>query len=221
MNGLDKIIEKIEADGREAGEATLADARERAEATVTEARARADELRASLAVRTEREAEDIVSRAKSSAAMLGRNVLLDAKSAMIDRAFDAALESFCRLPEKEYFDLLVNLLTDAVTTRVEEQKTMIALYGEGEADLSVPFSVVLSAADREKYGARLVDAVKASGKLPKDAPDVLLSERTAPIRGGLILAYGDVESNCSLERLVAAERTRSESVVYQTLFGEA
>ena len=77
--------------------------------------------------------------------------------------------------------------------------------------------------DRATYGEAVVEAAKRAAYRrigAERAERVRLSERTAPIDGGLILCYGSIEVNCSLSMLMAEMRKALESRVSAILFAE-
>ena len=154
----------------------------------------------------EREAREIVDRGRrnadereqrlaSVAQLEARKMELAAKQEMLDRAFDQALEELCNLPEGEYVSLLANLAVKASSNGRE--------------------AVILSKKDRTRYGKQVV--TQANERL-KDG-HLTLSEQTRNIKGGLILADGDVEVNCTFETLVRLQRGTLEREVAKVLFG--
>ena len=223
MTGLEKITDKILAEARADAEKTVADAKVKCDATAAQYRTRADALEEKFQEDARREGERIITRARSAAEMDKRNILLTARADVIDETFGEAYASLKSLPEEEYLSLLVKLLTDALTARVKERNNNLALYGEEEEVSEEPdrYEVILNAADREKYGDRLLQDVRRAvvGKLDTAVLEKLsLSDRTARIDGGMILKYGDVETNCSLEMVFADARERMEAEVSRMLF---
>ena len=223
MTGLEKITDKILAEAKADAEKTVADARVKCDATSAQYRTRADALEAKFREDARREGERIITRARSAAEMDKRNILLTARADVIDETFGEAYAALKSLPEEEYLSLLVKLLTDALTARVDERNKSLALYGEEEEVSEEPdrYEVILNAADREKYGDRLLQGVRRAvvGRVDTAVLEKLsLSDRTARIDGGMILKYGDVETNCSLEMVFADARERMEAEVSRMLF---
>jgi len=209
MTGLSKITDKILTEARADAAAKLAEADARANEISVAAAARAGELRAKIDESAKREAAEIVSRAKSSEAMLRRNVILAEKSAIIDEVFEKAYEELSSLPNEQYLALLSALASSVLGQLVEDEKTNLEMYGE-EAS-GAPYEILLNSRDTARCGAELKAA------LPEYAS---LSEETAAIDGGLIVRHGRVEVNCSLRALIEQIRPSLEAKISHTLFPE-
>ncbi|HIY20875.1 MAG TPA: hypothetical protein H9841_03105 [Candidatus Flavonifractor merdigallinarum] len=194
MNGIEKITQRMADDAqREIDEIQAA------------AQAQADEITKNFQAQAEKEAREIVERGRrnadereqrlaSVAQLEARKMELAAKQEMLDQAFGQALEQLSNLPEGEYVDLLASLAVKASTTGRE--------------------AVILSKKDRTRYGKQVV--TQANERL-KDG-HLTLSEQTRAIKGGLILADGDVEVNCTFETLVRLQRSTLEREVAGVLF---
>ena len=210
MTGLSKITDKILAEARTDAAAKLAEADARAGEISRAALSRAAELRAKIDENAKREATEVVSRAKSSEAMIRRNTLLTEKSAMIDEVFAAAHRELSSLSDEKYLELLTLLSISVLTQLVEDEKTNFEVYGE-EAD-PAPYEVLLNSRDMGRCGAGLKTA------LPKYA---LLSNEAVSIDGGVVVRHGNVEVNCSLRALIEQIRPSLEAKVSHILFPEA
>ena len=138
-----------------------------------------------------------------------------------------ALEKLCTLPDEEYIELLAALAVKAAHTGREK--------------------VIFSQKDRNRVGKAVVtkanDALarKVAPRLPNDLTDtragaildkvvtgasailagtgmLTLAEETRPIKGGIILSDGDVETNCTFETLVRLQRENISGEVAKVLF---
>ena len=119
-----------------------------------------------------------------------RKLELAAKQEVLEQAFQLALDDLCALPAEQYQQLLVALLKKASTTGREQ--------------------VIFSPKDRQALGRQTVDTANAAM-----SAHLTLSEQTRPIRGGFILADGDVELNCAFETLVRLQREKLEKAAVQ------
>ncbi len=219
MNGLEKIIERIKTDSEEECGKITAAAEETAEKIRAEHEARAAEAEAEIEKRTEREAEGIITRAKSSAAMTRRNIISGERSRCVDRAFEEAKKALLGLPKDKYTALVVTLVASAVRSFAETAERRRALYGE--VSESVPYEIVLSARDRDEIGEAVLLSIKNNYKkeLGVDAVRrITLSDSTAAIDGGVIVRAGAVEENCSISLLVDGLHDKLDGVVYKTLY---
>lgn len=196
MNGIENIIQRIEADGQAQADAILYEAREKAKAISETWEARAKKESAEVLRRGEQAAAERAARLESVAEMEGRKLVLAAKQEMLSRAFDEALKELLSLPREERTGLLAALCAQASVTGDEE--------------------VILCPEDREAMGEKVVAA--ANAKLPGGR--LTLSAETRPIRGGAILRSGGVEVNCAFDTLVRLARPELERQVAGVLFGE-
>ncbi len=212
MTGVSKITDKILAEARDDAAATLAAAKTRAEEISRAALVRAAELRAKVDESARREAAEIVSRAKSSEAMIRRNTVLKAQSDMIDEIFAAAKNELCSLPDEEYLVLMTSLVQTVLGQLVEDEKTNRELYGEEDPDADSPYEIFLNARDRDRCGKALLSAAQ------RVTERAILSEQTVAMGGGLCLRHGRMEMNCSLETLVEQVRPGLEAKINHTLF---
>ena len=198
MNGIDKITQRItEQIDREIAEIQA------------KAKEQADAITADYAARIKKETEDILAHGKTAAAereerlasmaqMEAKKAELAIKQEMLTRAFDLALEKLCALPDEQYTEFLASLAAKAARTGKE--------------------TVILSQKDRTRVGKAVVtkanELIGAGGALT-------LSEKTRPIKGGLILSDGAVEFNCTFETLIRLQKESMTAQVAQLLFGNA
>jgi len=183
MNGIENITSRIITEAREKASEILA----RAQAEVNEIKANFDEV-------AREEAAEILEKGKAAAkereTRLGgvaeleaRKIKLKTKREMIDAAFNKTVELLKSQPEDEYTDTLVRLALKASETGSEQ--------------------VILSEADREKIGDRLIGAINKKLKVQNpQAAGLSLADETRGISGGLILKSGDMEINASFETIV-------------------
>ncbi|MBQ3090693.1 MAG: hypothetical protein IJD21_09070 [Oscillospiraceae bacterium] len=198
MNGIERITQRI-----------AADAQREAETILTQAQTQAAEIKAAYEAQAKQETEAALARGKaqaeaqrsrlvSSAQMAKGQKALAAKQEMLDKAFELALEKLCSLPDKEYIDLLAQLTVKASSTGCEQ--------------------LILSRTDRARYGVKV--ATKANSMLEQAGKTarLTLSQESRDFRGGLLLADGEVEVNCTFETLVRLARSTASAEVAKVLF---
>ena len=227
MDGIEKITGRIEADAQKEIDTLLAGANSRAEEIRAAAQAQAKRESEEARVRWEKAAAEREKRLESMAEMESRKLVLAAKQEVLDEAFTMALEKLCTLPDEEYIELLAALAVKAARTGREK--------------------VIFSRKDRNRVGKAVVtranDALarKVAPRLPGDLTDtkagaildkvvtgasailagtgmLTLAEETRPIKGGIILSDGDVETNCTFETLVRLQRENISGEVAKVLF---
>ena len=227
MNGIEKITQRMEDDAQREINEVLNAARAQADELTRRSREQADKESAAIVARGESAAAEREKRLESMAEMESRKLVLAAKQEVLDEAFTMALEKLCTLPDEEYIELLAALAVKAARTGREK--------------------VIFSQKDRNRVGKAVVtkanDALarKVAPKLPGDLTDtragaildkvvtgasailagtgmLTLAEETRPIKGGIILSDGDVETNCTFETLVRLQRENISGEVAKVLF---
>lgn len=221
VNGINRITDKILADAQARADQILADARTECEAIQADYNARAQQIRDRLSEEAQEKGTDMIARAKASAAMKKRNILQAQESQLIDGVFDSAKEWVLGLPKEKYVDLLAGLLSAALIEQADTEAQNLATYGE-EGEPIGQFEVLMNKKDRESCGKEVLESVKRryanSTRLPAGRTDKLvLSKNTLNIDGGVVLRYGDVESNCSFEMLFGQLHRELESEVARAL----
>ncbi len=222
MTGLDKITGRIIEEAQAEAAQILKDADEKCKKIAEEYATRAKKIRKEIDEDAQKQAEYIISHAKSTAAMAKRNILLDAKAQLVGIAFGGAFEEFTSMTDEKYQSFLVMLLTYALKNHVETQQASVVLDGEENVLFADRYEIVLNKKDTEKHGQAVLDGVRRNlvGKLASSVFEkIYVSKNHANIKGGLILRYGDVEMNCSLEMLFAQKRDKLEVDVHKILFG--
>lgn len=220
MNGIDKIKEKILSEAKTAEAAALADAKKKAEEILAAGEREAEEIRERIGDRAAREGENIISRAKSAAAMTRRSTELAVRGRLIDEVFEEAFAQIRALPAEEYRALLVKLLSRALIEQLACEAESRALHGD-EVAVVEAYEVVLNEVDRRTIGEELVAETRRAltGRVaPAELAKLRLSGKSARISGGAILRYGDIESNCSFEAVFAQTREEREAEVGHMLF---
>lgn len=227
MNGIEKITQRMEDDARRDINEILTAARAQADEITRRCREQADRESAAITARGESAAAEREKRLESMAEMESRKLVLAAKQEVLDEAFTMALEKLCTLPDEEYIELLAALAVKAARTGREK--------------------VIFSQKDRNRVGKAVVTrandtlARKVAPRLPGDLTDtkagaildkvvtgasailagtgmLTLAEETRPIKGGIILSDGDVETNCTFETLVRLQRENISGEVAKILF---
>ena len=193
MNGLDKIIARMEADTRVECDALAANAAGNADAILRDYQAQADAVARDSAQRAETQAAEHLEHLNGSSQLVCRQRVLAAKQQLIDDAFARAAQALTALPQADYIDLLASLAAE---------------NGSGDEEL------LLSKADRDAVGAAVVEAANAK----KPGAAFRLSEETRDTGGGLVLRRGRVELNCSFTEKLRQLRQEESSAVAQLLF---
>lgn len=219
MTGLEKITERILTDAKERARDILENAQEECRRMADDYAERAERIREEIAERAMREGEDMVARARSAAAMTRRDILLAAKSRMMDEAFEAAKAQICATDYGKYRELLVALLSCALIEQAKNEQESLEM-GDEVAEFDT-FEVLMNENDRVRFGDYVLENARRTTERrigSERTAKLRLSDTAAPIDGGLILRYGSTETNCSVSALLSEMRRDLEGRIAAVLF---
>lgn len=198
MNGIEKITDRIRVE-----------AEAECKAIADEANAKCEEIKASYDQQAQeeywriikkgaRDAEMHVEHLGSVAQLEAKKQVLATKQDMVARAFNRAIELISSLPENQYVPFLARLAAEASVTGDEQ--------------------IIMAASDRTHYGKQV--CIKANELLSSKGKtaSLTLSDQTRDIRGGLILSSGNIEVNCSTDKLVLQHKSNLAAQVAEVLF---
>ena len=198
MTGIEKILAHIKSQSdAECREIERASSEECERIRDEYAKAEKDEYR-KLVDKGRSDAERRLERLYSLATLESKKQVLATQQEMVSEAFEHAARKLAGLPEKEYIAFLVR------------QSCAASLTGKE--------TIVLSPSDRKRVGNELLQAANSALRASGKPAALTLSDRTADIRGGLILSGGDIEVNCSVDALVAEYRNELAPAVAAVLF---
>ena len=199
MNGIEKISARILADAEAEAAAIRAQAEEKAAQIRAEYDRRIANEQQRLAAEAQTEAAKQLERDQGAARMAARRQVLEKKQALVDAAFRQAEQQLLSLPEADYIRLCAQLAARASVSGSEE--------------------LIFSAEDREKVGLAVTE--QANALLAKDGKPakLTLSTDARPMRGGVVLKDGLIETNCSLGTMVDGLRPELSGEVAARLFG--
>lgn len=198
MKGTEKIIAHIRADGDAEAKKIIDAASKQAEEKRAESFKAALSEYEKLMQAGNAECEDILSGSRRIAEMEAKKSVLSVKQEMISAAFDAAREEIVNMPRDKYTQFLARMAAEAAASGMEE--------------------IVLNARDKAEVGKSVC---KAANELlsAKGTPGKLtVSEDTADISGGVIVRFGGIETNCSIDALIRQRRSGLSTEVAAVLF---
>jgi len=188
MNGTDKIIEKITRDSLAKSEEILARANEQAGQVLAQAAAKAEESSRTAIAETREKAAFNIAAARSRTVQAEKRILLQMKNEVIQKVIASALARLKALPEAEYFGMLARLAVEQ------------AQLGQG--------IMRLSQRDLDRLPADFIQGLA----------DISVSPQAADIEDGFILAYGDIEQNCTFDALVSARLDDIKDALHACVF---
>ncbi len=198
MKGTEKIIAHIRADGDAEAKKIIDAASKQAEEKRAESFKAALSEYEKLMQAGNAECEDILSGSRRIAEMEAKKSVLSVKQEMISAAFDAAREEIVNMPRDKYTQFLARMAAEAAASGMEE--------------------IVLNARDKAEVGKSVC---KAANELlsAKGTPGKLtVSEDTADISGGVIVRFGGIETNCSIDALIRQRRSGLSTEVAVAMF---
>ena len=182
MSGLDRIIEKINADSLASCREIADQAQKRAQDIVSDADERAEQVYAEIIADAEKKAQSIMTMSEANVSGIARRAELSAKVEAVDAAIEAAYDAMCDMGADEYFAAL--------------EKLAVRNAGKGKGELR------LSKRDLDRVPSGFADRINAA----LTNGSVKLSGQSADIDNGFILVYGDIEMNCTFRALINEQK---------------
>lgn len=200
MEGIARIKEKILEEAREEKGNILQNAQVEAKSILDKYEQKAEELQQGIIERAKKTAEEKSRRILSMAQLESRKDFLQAKQHIIDRVFEKAKDKLQKMPDKDYQNLIGEMLIKSAITGKEE--------------------IIISDDDKKRITQDLVamvnDALKKQGK----SGELKLSSKTRPMIGGFVLKSNNLEVNNTFDSLINMEREELETQIAKILFEE-
>ena len=200
MNGIEKITQRIGAEAQEEIEVAIRAARGKCGEIKAQSETKAQEEYQKLMREGAKDLEQQVQRIGSSAGMEVKKSVLAMKQSYVDRVLDASMEAICALPAESYIAFLADQAADAAVSGGEE--------------------LVFSSGDREKFGEKVCAAANKQLKKRGIDPKLTVAADVGGFRGGLIVRMGDIDVNCTVEKLVEMRRGELAPQIVSILFDE-
>jgi len=197
MTGLEKILKHIEEDATTVAEAIVTEAKSKAEEMISLAQVEAEKKHAAIVQQSKTDVDACLSRGASAALLQEKKLILNAKQQIIGNVITSAKDSLMKLPEKEYFDIIIKMV----------QKYALAKPGQ----------ILFSDTDNERMPEQF-EAILCAALLDIEGAELIISKKTRAINGGFVLLYGDVEENCSFDALFLAAKESLQDKVCELLF---
>ena len=198
MSGLDKLVDRIAGESREEIDAVLEEARNTAGAIKAESRKNAKEECERIERKAVQDVEVSEERARASADLRTKQILLAGKQELIRDTVAMARERLKNMPDIEYAGFIAGLLEKHVPSRD-------AVLRFGKKDLGTGR---IPAGEIENF------IKAAAGKGAK----VTVSDQAAAIEDGFILDFGGIEENCTIDALIDQNAEVLQDKVRDILF---
>ena len=179
MSGLEKIIDKINADCKSECDGIISNAENKAKKLIDEKVSVANEEAEKIIAKAKEQCALTDEKARNGAELLEKKIKLQVKNEIITEIIENAKTALKGLSDKEYFAIIEELI--------------IANAGKGEGVLK------FSSQDLERLPKDFEKNINA--KLT-DGKTVKVSDVPLDIQGGVVLSYEDIEENCSFDALI-------------------
>lgn len=190
MTSSEKILAGIAEEAKAQADKINSDAEKQAADIIAAVREEAESEAEKIKAEAEKKAELIINSGKSSAELLKRDMALNCRRELIEKALNVVADTVNAYSDKDYFDFLLTL--------IKKEK----LNGKGEVYLSVK--------DKARDTAPFKSELEALG--------LTLSDIFADINGGFILKYGDIQINGELSALIHEKRDVLTDELNKALF---
>ncbi|MEX1376940.1 MAG: V-type ATP synthase subunit E family protein [Eubacteriales bacterium] len=197
MKGIDNIVKAIlddaKADVKATKDQTKTQIKQLKDKADTEVKKQTDALQKE----TEKKSVELVRREKTIMDVEIRRNHLMVKRDMVDKAFEEAFDALCKLSDRDYHDVVKNMMLESVETGSEK---------------------VLAGADA-KIDQKLIDEVNKELKAKGKEGSLTLSKDKGDFTGGFVLMNKGIETNCTFKMLINQIKPKIESEVANILFG--
>ncbi|MCP1110988.1 V/A-type H+-transporting ATPase subunit E [Lachnospiraceae bacterium PM6-15] len=194
--GLEKVKEQILLEAKEVAEGKIKEAQREAQEIIDEAEAEAKKLSEEAQQKSADETAKYKERSHAASDMERRTQILNAKQEMIASVFREALKRVDEMDAPEYSALLLRILKGHL-------KPEAGVLYFSEADLGRLTSEFTEAAKAE--------AISAGGSL-----EIGLEPKN--IKNGFVLAYGEIEENCTITALLDDKKDDLRDELNKLLF---
>ena len=195
MNGIEKIVARMETDAEAERTALQAETSAQCEALRAEYEEKAQKEYSDRLQKGMEECRARAERLAGTADMEARKSILNFKQNMISDVFKDAERQLAALPKADYVKFLASLAAKA------------AAYGDEE--------LVFNETDAREVGK---EVAKAANALLGAKGHLTVAEETRRIPGGIIIKHGDIETNCAVDTLVQLRRSELAPQVAELLF---
>lgn len=198
MSGLDEILNIIDQQQKETEKNIMSAAEKRVREINEETKVKAEKAYADYIQRAKQKNEHDFLTSCTSVDSSYKRKLLEYKVSCIDNAVEAVIDNLRKLPDKEYFDMILRLLK----RHLRSGSGIVAFSGRDLKRLPADFKENVSS-----------EAAKMNGS-------ITVSSEPADIEDGFILTYGNISENCSFSAVVEAERESVRDTAAKALFGQ-
>ena len=192
------INNKIISDARIQAEKIITQAEDNANNIIKKGEKEANNIKNVIAYKNTQEASLKKSKILTEANLEAKKTILLEKQKIIEDVFDKALEIILKLNVKEYHNFIKKLILDNIEIGDE--------------------TIFIGSSDQRKISESFIEDINKELKSKGEKGVLKLSVSYLPIKGGVVIGYGKIRKNISLELLLKNVREESEMQISNILF---
>ena len=221
MTGIDKITERILAEGRDRASRILLEAEEDCKRIAAEYAERTEVTRREIRDTSIAECERLVSEARDKAQAVHDEIVEKARRAVVEEVISGAKRKLCNSQHNKYRELLVVLLNSALIEQDREERIVAAR----DESFVMPerYEVLMNDLDRDTFGEEVVAVGRKLAERQigaEKASRVVISYDRVNIDGGLMLRVGEDVVDCSLDTLLSRIYEQMKKELDEFLFAD-
>lgn len=180
MAALNQIIDHIKKETETNVNSILSEAQKFSDNMMSEFKKNADEEISGINKKCEQELKSIADRSISSSELKKKQIELECKQEIILEVIEKAKEKLINAPDGEYVEYVKKVFAKNVPTK--------------------DCSIIFNEKDLKRIPKNVIDELIKMAK--EKGANLTLSDKTANIKSGFVLDFGNVEGNCSFESLI-------------------
>ncbi len=192
------INNKIISDARIQAEKIITQAEDNANNIIKKGEKEANNVKNVISYKNTQEASLKKSKILTEANLKAKKTILLEKQNIIEDVFDKALEIILKLNDKEYHNFIKKLILDNIEIGDE--------------------TIFIGSSDQRKISESFIEDINKELKSKGEKGVLKLSLSYLPIKGGVVIGYGKIRKNISLELLFKNVREESEMQISKILF---
>ena len=192
------INEKIISDAKIQADKIIAQAEDKANNIIKKGKKEAENIKNIILHKSKQEASLKKSKILTEANLEAKKIILSEKQKIIEDVFNKASESILKLEDKDYLNIIKKMILDNIETGDE--------------------TIFIDHSDRDKISESFVEDINRELKSKGKKGKLKLSTSYLPIKGGVVIGFGKIRKNISLEFLLKKIREELEIQISKDLF---
>ena len=176
------ISEKIISDARIQADKIITQAEDNTNNIIKKGKKEADNIKNIILYKYNQEASLRKSKILTEANLEAKKIILSEKQKIIEDVFNKASESILKLDDKDYLNIIKKMILDNIETGDE--------------------TIFIDHSDQKKISESFIEDINKELKSKGEKGVLKLSVSYLPIKGGVVIGYGKIRKNISLEFLL-------------------